>query len=89
MYVCMYVCMYSSEVINAQNIVKEKNNQLLTKIDEIAHYYNFSSIYTFRMCVKKAVVAADFMFELNIFQIFGPRNDILFCPSFVLQGSLR
>ena len=38
--------------------------------------------------MKEAVVAAAFMFELNIFQIFAPRNDILFCPLFVLQSGI-
>ena len=38
--------------------------------------------------MKEAVVAAAFMFELNIFQIFAPRNDILFCPLFILQSGI-
>ena len=38
--------------------------------------------------MKEAVVAAAFMFEFNIIQIFGPRNDILFCPLFVLQSGI-
>ena len=38
--------------------------------------------------MKETVVAAAFMFEFNIFQIFGPRNDILFCPLFVLQNGI-
>ena len=40
------------------------------------------------MYVKEAVVAAAFIFELNMFQNFGPRNDILFCLLFVLQSSI-
>ena len=40
------------------------------------------------MYVKEAVVAAAFIFELNIFLNFEPRNDILFCPLFVLQSSM-
>ena len=38
--------------------------------------------------MKEAVVAAAFMSELNIFQIFIPRNDILFCLLFVLQSGI-
>ena len=38
--------------------------------------------------MNEAVVAAAFMFELKIFDIFGPRNDILFCPLFSLQSSI-
>ena len=50
-----------------------------TKISKVAHYCNFSRIPFSRLCVKEAVVAAAFMFELNKFQIFAQRNDILFC----------
>ena len=39
----------------------------------------------FKRCVKEDGVAAVFMFELTLFQIFGPSNDILFCPLFILQ----
>ena len=42
----------------------------------------------FKQCVKEDVVAAVFMFELALFQIFGSRNDILFCPLFVLQRGI-
>ena len=38
--------------------------------------------------MKEAVVAAAFMFEFNIIKILGPRNDILFCPLFVLQSGI-
>ena len=38
--------------------------------------------------MKEAVVAAAFMFELNIFQIFSPRNDMLFYLIFVLQSGI-
>ena len=38
--------------------------------------------------MKEAVVAAAFMSELNIFQIFAPRNDIPFFPLFVLQSGI-
>ena len=34
------------------------------------------------------MVAAIFIFELTLFQIFGPRNDILFCPLIVLQRGI-
>ena len=34
----------------------------------------------------KKLVATPFMFELNLIQIFRPRNDIPFCPFFVLYG---
>ena len=38
--------------------------------------------------MKEVVVAAAFMFELNIFQIFAPRIDILFCPLFILLSGI-
>ena len=38
--------------------------------------------------MKEAVVAAVFMFELNLFGIFGPRNDILFCHLIFLQSGI-
>ena len=40
------------------------------------------------LLVAQAVAAAVFMFGLNLFQIFGQRNDILFCPVFVLQSDI-
>ena len=64
--------------MNANNIVKAQNNQLSTKINKIDCYCKFSKIYFFKLCMKETVVAAAFMFELNILQIFEPRNDILF-----------
>ena len=42
----------------------------------------------FKPYMKEAVVANVFMFELNLLQIFGPRNAMLFCPSFVLQSGI-
>ena len=66
----------------------KKINQLSAKINKIAHFCTFSIISFFRLHVKEAVFAAAFMFEFNIFQIFGPRNDILFCPLFVLQSGI-
>ena len=36
--------------MNAKNIVKEKNNQMSTKINKIAP--SFSIIYFFKQCVK-------------------------------------
>ena len=58
---------------------------MIKKINKIAHSCNLLRISIFKRCVKEAVVAAVFMFELALFQIFGSRNDILFCPLFVLQ----
>ena len=46
------------------------------------------NISFFKWCVKEAVVAAIFMLELNIFQIFGPRNDIPFCALIVLKSGI-
>ena len=67
--------------MNAKNMVKEKSNQMSTKI-------NFSRISFLKLCVKETVVVGAFIFEHNIFQIFGPKNDILFCPFFVLQSGI-
>ena len=77
----------SKTVISAGVSLKNKN-QLSTKINKIAHYCNVSRIYFFILYVKEAVVAAAFIFELNIFQIFAPRNGILFCLLFVLQSGI-
>ena len=52
-----------------------KNQQKSIKLLIVAIFQEFVS----RLCVKEAVVAVAFMFELNIFQIFAQRNDILFC----------
>ena len=38
--------------------------------------------------MKEAVVTAAFMFEFNIFKIFGPGNDKLFRLLFVLQSGI-
>ena len=56
---------------------KKKSLKLLT----LAIYWQF-------LFSKEAVLAAVFMFELNLFHIFGPRNDILFCPLIVLQSGI-
>ena len=61
---------------------------IIKKINEIDHSCNLLRISFFKWCVKEDVVAAVFMFELTLFQIFGPRNDILFCPLFVLQRGI-
>ena len=37
---------------------------------------------------EEDIVAAVFMFELNLFQIFGPRIDTFFCPLIVLQSGI-
>ena len=52
--------------MNAKNMVKEKRNQMSTKI-------NFSRISFLKLCVKETVVVGAFIFEHNIFQIFGPK----------------
>ena len=38
--------------------------------------------------MKEDVVAAVFIFKLTLFQIFGPRNDILLCPLIALQTAI-
>ena len=48
-----------------------------TKINKIAHYCNFSIISFFKSSMEEAAVATG-IFELNLFQIFGPRDDIIF-----------
>ena len=70
---------------NIVEILQNKNNQLSTKINNFSHYCNFSLISFFKPCVKEAVVAAVFMFELNLFQTLGPRNGILFYPLFAKE----
>ena len=66
--------------MNCQN-----NNK---KISKIAHSCNLLRISLFKCCLKEAVVVAVFMFELNLFHIFGPRNDILFCPLIIPQSGI-
>ena len=51
---------------------------MIKKINKIAHSCNLRRIYFFKRCVKEAVIAPVFMFQLNLFQILGPRNDHLF-----------
>ena len=58
------------------------------KISKIDHYFNFSRISFFRLCVKGNSFVAAFMFGLNIFQIFGPRIDIHFGSLFLLQSGI-
>ena len=70
------------------NELWKKINKSTNKIKEVAPCRNLSRISVFKWCVKEAVVAAVFMFELNLFQIFGPENDIHFCPLFVLQSGV-
>ena len=61
---------------------------IIKKINKIVHSCNLLRISFFKQCVKEDVVAAVFMFEFTLFQIFGPRNDILFSPLFVLQRGI-
>ena len=69
---------------NNDNINDNNNNDNNNKINNIAHSCNLLRISFFKRCVKEYVVAAVFIFELTLFQIFGPRNDISFCPLFLL-----
>ena len=55
------------------------------KINEILHSFKLSSVSFLQWCVKEAAVAAVFMFELNLFQVFGPRNSIPFCTKLHIQ----
>ena len=61
---------------------------VIKKINKIADSCNLLRISFFKQCIKEDVVAAVFMFELTLLQIFGPSNDILFCPLFVLQRGM-
>ena len=61
---------------------------IIKKINKIAHPCNLLRISFFKWCMKKDVVAGVFMFALTLFQIFGPRNDILFCLLFALQRGI-
>ena len=57
---------------------------IIIKINKIAHSCNLLRSSFFKWCVKEYVVAAVFIFELTLFQIFGPRNDIHFCSHCVV-----
>ena len=48
---------------------------IIKKINKIAHSFNLLRVSFFKWCMKEDVVAAAFMFELTLFQIFGPRNE--------------
>ena len=76
--------------IQESNNNNNNNNDTTTKkkVNKIVHSCNFLRIFFFKRCVNEDVVAAVFMFELTLFQIFGSRNDILFCPLLVLQRSI-
>ena len=60
---------------------------IIKKINKIVHSCNLLRISFFKRCVKEDVVAAVFMFELTLFQIFGLRNDILFCPLYDIPAN--
>ena len=80
---------YSKKIINFQKIKEKKNdNTNNKKINKVVHSCNLLRISFLKSCVKEDLVAYVFMFELTLFQIFGPRNDILFCPLFVLQRGI-
>ena len=49
-------------------------------------FYNY--LFNAKNIVKEATVAVAFMFELNLVQTFGPRNEILFSPLFVRQSGI-
>ena len=57
----------------------------LIKLLTLAIYEEF---LFFKRCMKETVVAAVFMFELILFQIFGPKNDMPFCPLIFLQSGI-
>ena len=61
---------------------------IIKKINKIAYSCNLLRTSFFKRCVKEDVVATVFMFELTLFQIFGPKNDIPFCPLIVLQRDI-
>ena len=66
----------------------KKNKQKYDKtVNKTAHSCNLRRISLFR-CMKETVVAAVFMFELILFQIFGPKNDMPFCPLIFLQSGI-
>ena len=50
---------------------------MIKKINKIAHSCNLVRISFFKWYVKEGIVAAVFMFELNLFQTSCPRNGIL------------
>ena len=79
---------YSKKILTFKNLKKKIIVIIIKKINKIAHSYNLLRISFFRQCVKEDVVAAVFMFELILFQIFGPRNGILFCPLIFLQRAI-
>ena len=61
-------------------IIINKNRQNLSLFQHSAHF--------FKRWVWEAVVAAVSIVELNLFQILGPRNDILFCPLIVPKSGI-
>ena len=66
-----------------KQINKKNNRHNNKKTGKIALSCNLRRISFFKRCVK--AVAAVFMF---LFQIFGPRNGIFFCPLIVLQSGI-
>ena len=75
-------------IVKKNQLLKNLKKIIIIKINKIAHSCNLLRISFFKWCVKKDVVAAAFMFELILFQIFSPRNDILFWPFVVLQRDI-
>ena len=73
----LYVHEGLPRVMNVKTYSKRKTISCRKKI-KIALSCNLLRIAFFKTFVKETVVAVVFLFELNLFQIFGPRNDILF-----------
>ena len=57
-------------------------------INKIAHFCYLRRNSFSKLCVKEAVVAVVFMFELKKYQIFGPGNDICCCHLIALQSGI-
>lgn len=55
---------------NKIKIIKEKQNK---RINKDAHSCNIPRIPVFKWCVKEAVVAAAFMFELNLLHLWAKK----------------
>ena len=79
---------YSKKTLTFKNLKQKIIVIIIKKINKIGHSYNLLRISFFKQCMKEDVVATVFMFELILFQIFGPKNAKLFCPLIFLQRAI-
>ena len=87
-YICVCVCMYVCIYVYIYLYSLTRNTVVIITIIINSSSFNLLRISFFKRCSKVDVDAAVFMFEFILFQIFCPRDHILFCPLIVLQRGI-